>query len=181
MKDSLLVSLAKATIAAIDAERVRVGGGFEVDDFLLDWEYGGRAEESLIEGTVYVRVVVPPSYVFAELFDRSGSWQYGATLAIEIRSKLGITYQDPEDATVELYRLSQLARLVEELHEMFPARLTARRLTLTDHAKLAEWVDERGELKSTIATVGAVTRLHQNRTFLGVLMESFEITPDATP
>jgi hypothetical protein len=179
VKDSLLVSLAKATVAAIDAERTS-GSGFEVDDFLIDWEYGGRAEESLVEGTVYVRVVVPPSYVFAELFNRGGSWQYGATLAIEIRSKLGVKYQDPADATVELYRLSQLARLVEELHEFFPSKLTERRLTLTDHDKVAEWVDDRGELKSTIATVGAVARLHHNRTFLGVLMESFEITPDTS-
>jgi hypothetical protein len=173
--DGLLVSLAKAIEAAIEAERTS-GSGFEVNDFLLDWEWGGRAEEELKEGAVYVRVVIPPSYVFADLQDRSGTWNYGATFAIEIRSKIGPMYQEADDATPERERLSALSRLVEQLHEFFPTELSERRLTLTDHSKEAEWISERGTLKSSINAVGTVDRLHQNRTFLGVLMEAFEIS-----
>jgi hypothetical protein len=172
--DGLLVSLAKAIEAAIEAERTS-GDGFEVNDFLLDWEWGGRAEEELKEGSVFVRVVVPPSYVFAELQDRAGTWNYGAAMALEIRSKIGPVYQEADDATPERERLSALSRLVEELHEFFPSKLTERSITLTDHSKTAEWVDERDQLKSEINVLGAVKRLHENRTFLGVLTEAFDI------
>jgi hypothetical protein len=123
-----------------------------------------------------VRVVIPPSYVFADLQDRSGTWNYGATFAIEIRSKIGPMYQETDDETPERERLSALSRLVEELHEFFPSKLTERRLTLTDHSKDAEWVSERGTLRSSINAVGTVERLHQNRTFLGVLTEAFDIS-----
>jgi len=176
--DSLLVSLAKAITAAIEAERASElpGRGFVVNDFHLDYEWGGRADEELKEGIVFVRVVIPPSYVFAELQDRAGTWNYGAAMALEIRSKIGTVYQEAEDATPEKDRLSALSRLVEELHEFFPLRLTERSLTLTDHSKTAEWVDERGQLRSSINALGTVERLHQNRTFLGVLTEAFEIS-----
>jgi len=173
VKDGLLVSLAKAMVVAIEAERTD-GDGFEVNDFLLDYEWGGRADEELREGVVFVRVVIPPSYVFAELQDRAGTWNYGAAMALEIRSKISPVYQEADDATPERERLSTLSRLVEELHE-FWLSLTDRRIALTDHSKTAEWVDERGELKSRIDVLGAVKRLRENRTFLGVLTEAFDI------
>jgi hypothetical protein len=171
--DGLLVSLAKAIVTAIEAERTS-GSGFEVNDFQLDWEWGGRAEEELKEGSVFVRVVIPPSYVFAELQDRAGTWNYGAAMTLEIRSKISPVYQEADDATPERERLSALSRLVEQLHE-FWLSLTDRRIELTDHSKTAEWVDERGELRSRIDVLGAVKRLHENRTFLGVLTEAFDI------
>jgi len=170
-----MVSLAKLVVAAIEAERVRVGGGFEVNDFTIDYDWGGRAEDELNENVVYARVVIPPTYTYAVLDDRHGSWAYGVTLAIELRSKIGSIYQE-DDQEVERYRISALARTVEQLHEFFPLRLTERRLTLHDHAKVAEWVSERDELTSAIEVVGSVTRLANNRMFLGVLREAFEIT-----
>ena len=173
MKDGLLVSLAKAMVDAIETERTD-GDGFEVNDFLLDYEWGGRADEELREGIVFVRVVIPPSYVFAELQDRAGTWNYGAAMALEIRSKISPVYQEADDATPERERLSALSRLVEQLHE-FWLSLTDRRIELTDHSKTAEWVDERGQLRSQINLLGAVKRLRENRTFLGVLTEAFEI------
>jgi len=172
--DGLLVSLAKAIVAAIEAERSD-GDGFAVNDFLLDYEWGGRADEELKEGVVFVRVVIPPSYVFAELQDRAGTWNYGAAMTLEIRSKISPVYQEASDATPERERLSALSRLVEELHEFFPRKLTGRSITLTDHSKTAEWVDERDALKSEIMALGAVKRLRENRTFLGVLTEAFDI------
>ena len=134
-----------------------------------------KAVQRAKEGSVFVRVVVPPSYVFATLQDRAGTWNYGAAMALEIRSKIGPVYQQADDATPERERLSALSRLVEELHEFFPSKLTGRSITLTDHSKAAEWVDERGQLRSEINVLGAVKRLHENRTFLGVLTEAFDI------
>lgn len=179
MTDSILVSLAKLVVTAIETERDRVGGGFEVGDFVIDYDWGGRSEDELVENENYVRVVLPPNYTYAVLDDRSGSWAYGVTLAIEVRSKIGWQYQEdvtPEDFGIERDRISTLSRTVEQLHEMFPARLTARRLTLADHGRIAEWVSERDELKSTIDVLGSVSRMNQNRMFLGVLREAFEIT-----
>jgi hypothetical protein len=93
---------------------------------------------------------------------------------LEIRSKISPVYQEADDATPERERLSALSRLVEELHE-FWLSLTDRRIELTDHSKTAEWVDERGELRSRIDLLGAVKRLRENRTFLGVLTEAWDI------
>lgn len=179
MTDSLLVSLAKLVVTAIETERDRVGGGFEVNDFDVDYDWGGRAEESLTEEEVYVRVVIPTTYTYAVLDDRSGAWAHGAILAIEIRSKIGTTYQETTDQTIERDRIGALSRTVEQLHEMFAARLTDRRLTMADRAKVAEWISERVELTSTIDVLGAVARLNNNRLFLGVLREAFEITDGA--
>lgn len=170
----MLVSLAKLVVAAIEVKRL--ADGFEINTFDIDYDWGGRAEEELTENDVYVRVVIPPTYTYAVLDDRSGSWAHGVLLAIEIRSKLGIRYQETSDQEIERSRISTLARTVEQLHEFFPSELTARRLTLTDHSKIAEWISEREQLTSSIELVGSVSRLNQNRIFLGVLREAFEIT-----
>jgi hypothetical protein len=169
-----MVSLAKLVVAAIEAERV--AEGFEINSFDVDYDWGGRAEEELTENDVYVRVVIPPTYAYALLDDRSGSWAHGVSLAIEIRSKIGVRFQESRDQEIERSRISTLARTVEQLHEFFPAELTARRLTLADHSKIAEWVSERERLTSAIEVCGSVSRLNQNRMFLGVLREAFEIT-----
>ena len=174
MSDSILVTLAKGIEAAIETRRR--ARGFVINDFQADWDFGGRGEEELTEGPVYVRVVVPPTYVYASLDDRAGEWNLGAVLAIEVRCKLAKIWQEPEGAELAKDRISQLARLTEELHEFFPAQLTARRLWLADHSRWAEWVDERGTLRSSINTVATVERLQNHRMFLGVLMEAFEIT-----
>lgn len=175
MTDGLLVSLAKAMVDAIETERTD-GDGFEVNDFQLDYEWGGRADEELREGIVFVRVVIPPSYVFARWQDRAGTWNYGAAMAIEIRSKISPVYQEADDATPERERLSALCRLVEQLHEFFSPNQTKRSFTLTEHSKVADWTDDTAELRSEINVLGAVKRLRENRTFLGVLTEAFDIS-----
>jgi hypothetical protein len=174
VSDSILVSLAKGIYAAIEARRRLLG--FVINDFETDWEFGGRGEEELTEGPVYVRVVVPPTYVYATLNDRDGSWEHGAQLAIEVRSKLARIWQEPDGAELAKERISVLARLTEQLHEFFPGQLTDRRIWLSDHDRWAEWVDERGQLRSSISTVATVERLQNHRMFLGVLLEAFEIT-----
>ena len=174
MSDSILVSLAKGIEAAIETRRR--ARGFVINNFETDWEFGGRAEEEITEGPVYVRVVVPVTYAYARLDDRSGSWDLGAMFAIEVRSKLAKIWQEPDGAELTKDRISELGRLTEELHEFFPGQLDERRIWLSDHNRWAEWVDERGTLQSRIDTVATVERLQTHRMFLGVLMEAFEIT-----
>jgi hypothetical protein len=156
-------------------ETRRRAKGFVINDFEVDWDWAGRGEEELKEGPVYVRVVVPPNYEYTTLLDRDGHWEHGVICAIEVRSKLAKIWQEPTEAELGKERINTLARLTEELHEFFPSKLTERSITLTDHSKAAEWVDERDQLKSEINVLGAVKRLHENRTFLGVLTEAFDI------
>jgi hypothetical protein len=174
VSDSILVSLAKEINDAIEARRR--ARGFVINNFETDWDFGGRAEEELTEGPVYVRVVVPPTYVYASLDDRAGEWNLGAMFAVEVRSKIAKIWQEPDGAELAKERISELGRLTEELHEFFPGQLTDRRLWLSDHNRWAEWVDERGQLRSSINAVATVERLQNHRMFLGVLMEAFEIT-----
>jgi hypothetical protein len=174
MSDAILVSLAKGIEAAIETRRR--ARGFTINNFETDWDFGGRGEEELTEGPVYVRVVVPPTYVYASLDDRSGEWNLGAMFAVEVRSKLAKIWQEPDGAELAKDRISTLARLTEQVHEFFPGQLNERRIWLSDHSRWAEWVDERGTLRSSINTVATVERLQNHRMFLGVLMEAFEIT-----
>ena len=174
MSDSILVALAKGIHSAIETRRR--ARGFVINDFETDWDWGGRAEEELKEGPVYVRVVVPPKYEYTELLDRAGSREHGVIMAIEVRSKIAKIWQEPNGEELGKERINTLARLTEELHEFFPSQLTDRRLFLSDRSKWAEWIDDRSPLRSSIHTVATVERLQNHRTFLGVLMEAFEIT-----
>jgi hypothetical protein len=174
MSDAILVELAKGIHGAIETRRR--ARGFVINDFETDWDWAGRGEEELKEGPVYVRIVVPPKYEYTELLDRDAHWVHGIQYAIEVRSKIAKIWQEPDGEELGKERINTLARLTEELHEFFPGQLDDRRLFLSDRSKWAEWIDDREPLRSSIHTLATVERLQHHRTFLGVLMEAFEVT-----
>lgn len=176
MSDSLLVATSKAIRDAIEAERIREGGGFAVNSFLLDFDFDGREKDlAPKENQVHVRVIVPRRWDTIDRFDRS-SLHYVGAFDIDVRKKLGPASQEPKTCLAEQGELSTLTRLVEQIHGMFWDQTIC--VYPAGYEYVAEWIPSRsGVPKSSEILVAYSTKLlREQRLFYGCCREIFELT-----